>query len=61
MAPLVQKMQIFDKDFKELFQNSALSNQLLYYSRDPNKHTRTLINSSIYFLPVLSYCDPYVY
>ena len=30
MAPLVQKMQIFDKDFKELFQNSALSNQLVY-------------------------------
>ena len=33
MAPLVQKMQIFDKDFKELFQNSALSNELLYSSK----------------------------
>ena len=30
MALSVQKMQIFDKDFKELFQNNAASNQLLY-------------------------------
>ena len=33
MALSVQKMQIFDKDFKELFQNSALSNELLYQSK----------------------------
>ena len=30
MAPLAPKMQIFDKDFKELFQNNAASDQLLY-------------------------------
>ena len=30
MAPLCQKMQIFDSNFKELFQNSALSIQVAY-------------------------------
>ena len=30
MALLVQKNHIFDKDFKDLFQNNAASDQLLY-------------------------------
>ena len=30
MALSAQKMQIFDKDFKDLFQNNAASDQLLY-------------------------------
>ena len=30
MALLVQKMDIFDKDFKQLFENNAAFNQLLY-------------------------------
>jgi len=30
MALSVQKMEIFNKDFKELFQNNAASDQLLY-------------------------------
>ena len=30
MALSVQKMDIFDKDFKQLFENNAAFNQLLY-------------------------------
>ena len=30
MALSVQKMEIFDKDFKQLFENNAAFNQLLY-------------------------------
>ena len=30
MALSVEKMQIFDKDFKDLFQNNAASIQLVY-------------------------------
>ena len=30
MALSVQKMEIFDKDFKKLFENNATFNQLLY-------------------------------
>ena len=33
MAPLGQKMQIFDSDFKELFQNSGFSIQEVYWSK----------------------------
>ena len=33
MATLVQKMKIFDKYLKEIFQNSPLSNQLLHLSK----------------------------
>ena len=30
MALSIQKMEIFDKDFKQLFENNAAFNQLLY-------------------------------
>ena len=33
MALSVQKMEIFDKDFKQLFENNAAFNQLLYQSK----------------------------
>ena len=33
MALLVHKMEIFDKDFKQLFENNAAFNQLLYKSK----------------------------
>ena len=33
MALSVQKMQIFDNDFRELFENNAMSIHLLYESK----------------------------
>ena len=33
MALSVKKMEIFEKDFKQLFENNAAFNQLLCYSK----------------------------
>ena len=33
MALSIQKMEIFDKDFKQLFENNAAFNQLLHQSK----------------------------
>ena len=45
MALSVQKMQIFDKDFKELFQNNAAFNQL---QQDPVGHYQLGQKNTVY-------------